>query len=113
MRRDAKTMKIRVLYFDGCPSYEPAVATVREVVAEQDLEAEIELVRVSSKEEAIAQRFFGSPTIQINGVDIEGLNALTKQSDLCCRLYNAQGALRGLPSKEMIRTALSSESNET
>lgn len=105
-------MKIRVLYFDGCPSYEPAVATVRQVVAEQNLEAEIELVRVSSKEEAIAQRFFGSPTVQINGVDIDELNALTKESDLCCRLYNLAGSLRGQPSREMIRTALSSERNE-
>lgn len=105
-------MKIRVLYFDGCPSYEPTVATVHEVVAEQNLEAEIELIRVSSEEEAIAQRFFGSPTVLINGVDIEALNALTMESDLCCRLYYAQGALRGQPSKEMIRTALSSERNE-
>ena len=111
MKSKADT-KIRVLYFDGCPSNEPAIATVREVVAEQKLEAEIELIRVSSKEEAITQGFFGSPTVQINGVDIEGLNALTKESDLCCRLYNAQGALRGQPSKEMIRRALSSDRNE-
>ena len=72
----------------------------------------IYLVRVGSKEEAIAQRFFGSPTVQINGVDIEGLKAVTNESDLCCRLYNVQGALRGQPSKEMIQTALSSERNE-
>ena len=103
---------IRVLYFDGCPSYEPAVATVREVVNEQNLEAEIELVRVASKEQAVAHCFFGSPTVQINGVDIEGLNARTREPDLCCRLYNEGGALRGWPSKEMIRKALESERNE-
>jgi hypothetical protein len=44
VKSNAHTMKIRVLYFDGCPSYAPAVATVREVVAEQNLEAEIQLV---------------------------------------------------------------------
>jgi hypothetical protein len=103
---------IRVLYFDGCPSYEPAVATVREVVNEQNLEAEIELVRVASKEQAVAHRFFGSPTVQINGVDIEGLNARTRESDLCCRLYNEGGALRGWPSRAMIREALVNERNE-
>lgn len=113
MTGDPKTMKIRVLYFDGCPSYEPAVATVREVVAEQNLDVEIELIRVSSKEEAIAQRFFGSPTVQINGVDIEELNALSKEAGLCCRMYDLAGSLRGQPSKEMIRTALSSNRNET
>lgn len=104
--------KIRVLYFDGCPSYEPAVATVRAVVAEQNLEAEIELVRVVSKEQAVAHRFFGSPTVQINGVDIERLNDRSREPDLCCRLYNEGGALRGWPSREMIREALVSERNE-
>ena len=112
MGKDANTMKIQVLYFDGCPSYEPAVATVREVIAEQNLEAEIELVRVASKEQAVAQCFFGSPTVQINGVDIEGLNAQTGEPDLCCRLYNEGGALRGWPSREMIREALVNERNE-
>jgi hypothetical protein len=105
-------MKIRVLYFDGCPSYEPAVAVVRDVVAEQNLEAEVEVVRVESKEQAVAHRFFGSPTVQINGVDIEGLNARTREPDLCCRLYTEAGALRGWPSREMIREALVSERNE-
>jgi hypothetical protein len=104
----AKT-KIRVLYFDGCPSYERAVATVRSVVAEQNLEAEIELVRVASKEQAVAHRFFGSPTVQINGIDIECLNARMREPDLCCRLYNEGGALRGWPSREMIREALKRE----
>lgn len=99
-RSDANAMKIRILYFDGCPSYESAVASLREVVAEQNLEAEIELVRVSSREEAVAQLFLGSPTVQINGVDIEGLKVRMKESDLCCRLYNEEGALRGWPSRE-------------
>jgi hypothetical protein len=74
-------MKIRVLYFDGCPSYEPALATICEVIDEQNLEAEIEWVRVNSAEEAIAQRFLGSPTVQINGVDVEGLSASTGKPD--------------------------------
>ena len=82
------------------------------MVSEQNLEAEIELVRVASKEQAVAQRFFGSPTVQINGIDIEGLNTRTREPDLCCRLYNEGGALRGWPSREMVREALASERNE-
>lgn len=104
--RKTPTIKIEVLYFDGCPSYEPAVATVREVVAEQNVEAEIELVRVASKEQAVTHRFFGSPTVQINGADIEGINARTREPDLCCRLYHEGGALRGWPSREMILEAI-------
>lgn len=99
-------MKIRVLYFAGCPSYEPAVATIREVVAEQKLEAQIELIEVRSQEQAIAQQFLGSPTVQINGVDVEGLTGKTAQPNLNCRLYSEAGALRGYPSMETIRAAL-------
>lgn len=105
-------MKIRVLYFDGCPSYEPAVATIREVVAEQNLKAEIELVRVNSTEQAISQRFLGSPTVQINGVDVEGLIAPMGEPDLSCRLYNEAGTLRGWPSRELIQAALSGRGSE-
>jgi hypothetical protein len=102
-------MKIRVLYFENCPSYEPAVAIIREVVAEQKLEAAIELVRVNSEEQAIAYQFLGSPTVQINSVDVEGL---TGKAELNCRLYNEAGELRGYPSREMIRAALSSQRME-
>jgi hypothetical protein len=100
-------MKIRVLYFDGCPSYEQAVATIREVVAEQKLDADIELIQVSSQEQAAAQRFLGSPTVQVNGVDVEGLAGWRGKPDLNCRLYNEAGALRGWPSRELIRAAFS------
>jgi hypothetical protein len=102
-------MKIRVLYFAGCPSYEPAVTTIREVVAEQNLEAQIELIEVNSQEQAIAHQFLGSPTVQVNGVDVEGLMG---KPNLNCRLYNEVGRLRGWPSKEMIWAALAIEVSE-
>lgn len=52
---------IKILYFEGCPSYGPAVALVRQVVATLGVAAEIEEIDIKSQEQAAAQRFLGSP----------------------------------------------------
>jgi hypothetical protein len=103
-------VKIKVLYFDGCPSYQTALENLRAVIAEEDLPAQIELVQVCSSEEAKRHQFFGSPTIQINDLDLEGLGTQDVLADLGCRVYSEQGELRGWPSKELIRSALKGES---
>ena len=111
-RTGGKRMQIRLLYFDGCPSYESALAAIRDVVAEQHLEAEIKLVRITTAEEAVMERFLGSPTVQVDGVDIEGLNTEMRQAELSCRLYDEQGSLLGWPSRRLIRTALQAERDQ-
>ena len=64
-------MKIEILYFDGCPNHKPAVERVRQVLAEEGLSAEVLEVNVS--EPSIAQKvgFLGSPSIRVNGLDVE------------------------------------------
>jgi hypothetical protein len=62
-------MKIEVLYFDGCLTYESAANTLRAVLAEEGMEAEVQLVAVNSDEEAGRLRFSGSPTIRVDGED--------------------------------------------
>lgn len=106
-------MKIKVLYFDGCPSYQTALDNLKAVIAEEDLPAQIELVQVHSNEEATRHQFFGSPTIQINGVDLEGLSAKDALADLGCRVYTERGQIRGWPSKELIRAALRGENAQS
>ena len=60
-------MRVEVLYFDGCPTCVVAEWALREVLAEQGIEAEVDLVAVNSDEEAQRLRFPGSPTIRVNG----------------------------------------------
>ena len=99
-------MKVRVLFFEGCPSYKQAIENVRAVLAEAQINADIELIKVSSNEEAVTQQFLGSPTIQINGVDLEGPAAQNAGVGFGCRVYNEGGKMQGWPSKELIRQAL-------
>jgi hypothetical protein len=70
------------------------------------LDAIVELIHVASAEEAERLRFLGSPTIQIDGVDLEGPEAEGSGLGFGCRVYEDGGQMRGWPSKEQIRAAL-------
>src|SRR5919199_4581946 len=98
-------MKAEILYFDGCPAYETATKTLRAVLVEEGLEADVELVAVNTDKEAKRLRFPGSPTIRVDGRD---LFPAPEREDwrLGCRLYATPGGLRGSPTTEMLREAL-------
>jgi hypothetical protein len=99
-------MKVEVLYFDGCPTYETATKTLQRVLAEEGMEAEVELIVVNTDEEARRLRFPGSPTIRVGGHD---LFPAPEQKDwrLGCRVYATAEGLRGSPTAEMLKDALS------
>jgi len=94
-------MRIEVLYVPGCPNFQPAVDRMEKVLASESLRADIEGVPVNSDDEAKALGFLGSPTIRINGNDVEFI--ATKSPSLACRLYPNRS---GVPSEEMLRAAL-------
>jgi hypothetical protein len=95
-------MRIEVLYVPGCPNFQPAVERIKKVLVSQSLRADIEGIPVNTDAEANALEFPGSPTIRINGADVEPNR--TNASGLSCRLYANSG---GVPSEEMLRAALS------
>jgi hypothetical protein len=98
-------MKVEVLYFDGCPTYETATKTLRAVLAEEGAEAEIELVAINTDEEAQRLRFPGSPTVRVDGRDL--FPAPEREAwRLGCRVYATPEGVRGSPTAEMLREAL-------
>jgi len=98
-------MRVEVLYFDGCPTYRVAEKTLREVLAQEDAEAEVELVAVNTDEEARRLRFPGSPTIRVDGEDLFPVPDQVGHA-LGCRMYATPEGLRGLPTAEMVRASL-------
>jgi hypothetical protein len=102
---------IEVLYFAGCPNWQDAVEIVQRVANETGLDVEIRLVRVESAEEAERQRFLGSPTIRIDGGDVEDGADMRTDYALGCRVYSIDGKLAGLPPISWITRALSSSSS--
>jgi hypothetical protein len=99
-------VEITFLYFEDCPSHEAALARLRQVMAEEGIQAEIEIVKVETDEQAQSRRFVGSPTILIDGQDIDPLPA-DIQVALTCRAYQLEdGRISPLPSANMVRRAL-------
>ena len=93
---------VRVLYFDGCPHWEATLESVRRAAAAHALDAHVEAVAVRSLEDAVQLRFLGSPTVQVDGVDIDPEARNRTDFAMACRLYGAAG----VPSTEMIAAAL-------
>ena len=99
------TPHIELLYFDGCPNHHNAEELLQEVLAEENIQSPIIRVRVETPEDAVSQRFLGSPTIRLNGEDIDPAED-DGQYSLRCRVYRINSKLSGVPDKEMIRSAL-------
>ncbi len=101
-------MNVEVLYFYGCPTYETATKILRAVLAEEGVEAEVQLVAVNTHEEARRLQFPGSPTIRVDGRDL--FPALEREDwGLGCRVYATPEGLKGRPTAEMLRKALTKQ----
>jgi hypothetical protein len=99
--------KIDFLYWSDCPSHPEARKRLREVLDELDLQAQVDEVEVLTDEQAERVAFPGSPTIRVNGVDVDPKGASQMGTALTCRVYVLEdGRYSPVPSMEMIRRAL-------
>jgi hypothetical protein len=99
-------MKVEVLYFDGCPNREALLARLRELLASTGVAADIEQVAVEDCDVAIRQRFLGSPTVRIDGQDVEPGAEQRRDFGIKCRLFATPDGLRGTPPDEWVLAAL-------
>lgn len=99
-------MRIEFFYWEDCPSHPEALERLRQALREEGFPDQVELVRISSQEDANRHRFPGSPTIRINGEDLQPEGA-QGQAMLTCRTYHTEDdRLSPLPTATMIRRAL-------
>ncbi|MGD9735979.1 MAG: hypothetical protein AB7V58_10290 [Solirubrobacterales bacterium] len=99
-------MKIEVLYFDGCPNCGTVLDELREQLAKEPVVPDIELLRVESQEHAEQERFLGSPTVRVDGEDVEPGAHERCDFGLKCRLYPSDDGLVGAPPTAWIAAAL-------
>jgi len=84
-------MNVEILYFEGCPSFATLLPRVREIVAEGGGDPDaIELRTVETFDVAQETRFLGSPTVRIDGVDIDPGAGGRDDFGLKCRIYWAK-----------------------
>lgn len=103
----AGSQKVELLYFDGCPNHSATRELVERVATELGVELEMRLVDVRSVQEAERLRFLGSPTVRVNGRDVEPEADAREAFVLACRVYPTDGGVSGQPAEEWIRAALS------
>jgi hypothetical protein len=98
--------KVELLYFEGCPSYERLLPRLRELIGELAPDAALELRPIETVEQAERERFLGSPTVRVDGVDVDPSAGERTEFGLECRLYRSDGATSPLPPERWIRAAL-------
>ena len=98
--------RVEVLWWRGCPSWERAIEMVREEMEAVGVDpGALEVREVSTDLEAKREEFVGSPTIRVNGVDIQPPRA--EPVGLTCRVYRRRdGRVSPLPDANDIRDAL-------
>jgi hypothetical protein len=99
-------VRIELLYWDGCPSTPEAEELLRDVLRLRGVAAEIERREIATQEEAEAARFPGSPTIRVDGRDVDTRGAGATPA-LTCRIYHLpDGRVSPVPSREQLEEAL-------
>jgi hypothetical protein len=98
-------MLVEVLTFDGCAHGEPALELAQAAVAESGIKAEVRLVSVA---ESLTEqfRFLGSPSIRVDGQDVEPGADIRTDFSHSCRLYQSAEGPSGLPDVAWIRDKL-------
>lgn len=106
MRSEVSPIQIEVLYFEDCPNHLPTLERINAVLREEGCRADMREVLVADVSTAKRVKFLGSPTVRVNGIDIEASAGDRRDFGLMCRRYAG-----GVPSLELIRAAVRSASN--
>ncbi len=92
-------MKVEILYVEGCPNLAPARAVVEQALAALGAQADVKAILVSEGSAEVGAGFAGSPTVLIDGRDVEPATA----TGVACRIY-ANGS--GVPAREACERAI-------
>ena len=98
--------RVEFLWWRECPSWERALAMLREAMAEAGLDPDsVEVREVDTDEAAKREEFVGSPTIRIEGADLQAPE--DEPTGLACRVYRRRdGRVSPLPDPVDLRAAL-------
>jgi hypothetical protein len=105
-------MKIELLYIPGCPHRDPAAQMLGDVLRDLDQPEKVIDTKVSNLAQATAVSFPGSPTIRINGQDVEPEMPESRDHGLSCRTYVVHGKRQGFPQREWIYQAILSAAED-
>jgi hypothetical protein len=97
---------IEVLYVQDCPHYQATLALVERIRGELGMEAELRSTLIVDQAAADQARFAGSPTVRVDGRDVEPGSEPATEYVLGCRLYRLEHRFAGQPEERWVREAL-------
>jgi hypothetical protein len=97
---------VEVLVFEGCPNLEASIAAARVAIGLANVDADVRVVRVVTDGDAKRLRFLGSPTVRVDGRDVEAGTKDRVDYGLQCRVYSVEGRYHGTPPVDWITAAL-------
>jgi hypothetical protein len=99
-------VRIEFLFWEECPSHPEALALLRDVLDERGIRDEVDVREVHTHDEAVALAFPGSPTIRVDGRDVDPAGA-DWPPGLSCRVYRLpDGRPSPVPSRQQLEEAL-------
>jgi hypothetical protein len=98
---------IEFLFWDGCPSTPEAKGLLEKVLDERGIDAPVEMREVRTQDEAEELAFPGSPTIRIDGRDVDPAGAEGRPALNCRIYYLPDGRVSPVPTREQLEAALS------
>ncbi len=99
-------MRVELYFWEGCPSHPEATELLRNVLDERGIDVPIELCEIRTHGDAVEHAFPGSPTIRIDGRDVDAEGA-TGPPALVCRVYRlSDGRPSPVPSRQLLEEAL-------
>ena len=99
-------MTVEFLWWAGCPSHPDALDRLRQVLEDEGVGAAVDVVEITSEEQAEQERFTGSPTIRIGGEDVVPPDD-EEPFGLTCRVYRLRdGRVSAVPDAQDIREAV-------
>jgi hypothetical protein len=101
-----RSLKVELLYFDGCPGYAELRPRLERLLAQRGLLGELVLVPVTTAEQAEERQFLGSPTVRVDSRDIEPAANDRRDFGMKCRLYSTLPGGAHAPTDELILSAL-------
>jgi hypothetical protein len=97
---------IEVLYVQDCPHYRETLALVGRARGDLGIDTELRTTLIGDQAAAEQARFPGSPTVRVDGRDVEPGSEPVTEYVLGCRLYRLEHRLAGLPEERWVREAL-------
>jgi hypothetical protein len=104
--RSGRRPVIEVLYVQDCPHYRGTLALVEQVRAELGIDTELRMTLIVDQAAAEQARFPGSPTVRVDGHDVDPGSERAPESLVACRLYRLEYRFAGQPEERWIRQAL-------